>query len=53
MSLTNIILNAKPKEEAGSSTSGKYDYQKDLSLFLLLKKHKSLDEYGLVNIILL
>lgn len=45
MNLKDIILNIKPREESGSSTSGKYDYQKDLSLFLLLKKHESLDDY--------
>lgn len=45
MTLINKLMTLKPREEAGSKTSRKYRFQKDLSLFLLLEKHSALPDY--------
>ena len=48
MTLIDQILKVKPREEAGSKTSRKYKYQKDLSLFLLLEKHTTFSDYAFI-----
>lgn len=45
MSLENLLLKTKPREESGSKTSRKFKFQNDFSLFLLLRRHNSLDDY--------
>jgi hypothetical protein len=45
MTVDTKILTKKPREETGSKTSRKYQYQKDLSLFILLKEHSKRDDY--------
>jgi hypothetical protein len=45
MDLTHQILKIKPREESGSTTSRKYAYQYDLSLYMLLNQHDKLDDY--------
>jgi hypothetical protein len=41
MSLSDIITNTPPRESAGSETAKRYDYQKDLCLFMLIDLHDS------------
>jgi len=45
MTIETKILSEKPREESGSKTSRKYQFQKDLSLFILIKEHTSRDDY--------
>ena len=45
MTIKAKILNTKPREESGSKTSRKYQFQKDLSLYLLLQEHSTRDDY--------
>lgn len=45
MTLISHILTNKPRETAGNKTSKKYNYQKDLSLFLLIDKHNAGEDY--------
>lgn len=45
MSLIDTIIKLKPREEAGSKTSRKYHFQKDLSLFLMIERHVSASDY--------
>ena len=45
MTLIDKLITLKPREEAGSRTSRKYRFQKDLSLFLLLENHSALSDY--------
>lgn len=45
MKLKQELVRIKPREESGSQTSRKYDYQKNLSLFLLLKFHEKNEDY--------
>ncbi|MBS1571684.1 MAG: DUF4297 domain-containing protein [Bacteroidetes bacterium] len=45
MTFIDKLITLKPREEAGSKTSRKYRFQKDLSLFLLLENHSSLSDY--------
>jgi hypothetical protein len=45
MTIEQKILKEKPREESGSKTSRKYQFQKDLSLYLLLKEHSIRDDY--------
>lgn len=45
MTLIDKLIKLKPREEAGSKTSRKYRFQKDLSLFLLLENHALLSDY--------
>ena len=45
MNLENRVLTEKPREESGSKTSRKYQFQKDLSLYILLKEHSSREDY--------
>ena len=46
MNVINNILKAKPREESGSKTSKKYDYQKDLSLYLMILHHAKGNDYA-------
>lgn len=45
MTIDNKLLTRKPREESGSKTSRKYSFQKDLSLYLLIKEHAKRDDY--------
>ncbi len=45
MTIDTKILTEKPREEAGPKTSIKYQFQKDLSLYILLKEHSNRDDY--------
>ncbi|WP_428740174.1 dsDNA nuclease domain-containing protein [Tenacibaculum sp.] len=45
MTIETKILSKKPREESGSKTSRKYQFQKDLSLYILLKEHSNRDDY--------
>lgn len=45
MTIDNKILTEKPREESGSKTSRKYQFQKDLSLYILIKEHSERDDY--------
>ena len=45
MSIDTKILTEKPREESGSTTSRKYQFQKDLSLYILLKEHSIRNDY--------
>ena len=45
MKLEKEILELKPREESGSKTARKYNFQKNLSLFLLLSNHEKKDDY--------
>lgn len=45
MGLKELLVNKIPREVAGSRTSKQYDYQKDLSLLLLLQHHNKLIDY--------
>lgn len=45
MTIETKILSEKPREESGSKTSRKYQFQKDLSLYILLKEHVTRDDY--------
>ena len=45
MSLIKKIVKSKPREESGSKTSRKYDFQKNLSLFLLMQGHSMRSDY--------
>lgn len=45
MTLETKILSEKPREESGSKTSRKYQFQKDLSLYILLKEHSKREDY--------
>ncbi|MDP3466691.1 MAG: dsDNA nuclease domain-containing protein [Daejeonella sp.] len=45
MNIDTKILTTKPREESGSKTSRKYQFQKDLSLYILIKEHNFRDDY--------
>lgn len=45
MTLEDKILTTKPREESGSKTSRKYQFQKDQSLFMLIEEHENRDDY--------
>lgn len=45
MTIDTKILKQKPREESGSKTSRKYQFQKDLSLYILIKEHLNRDDY--------
>lgn len=45
MTIDTKILSERPREESGSKTSRKYQFQKDLSLYILLKEHSNRDDY--------
>ncbi|MEK6480910.1 dsDNA nuclease domain-containing protein [Catalinimonas sp. 4WD22] len=45
MNIDTKILSKKPREESGPKTSRKYQFQKDLSLFILLKEHSKRSDY--------
>lgn len=45
MTIDTKILNEKPREDSGSKTSRKYQFQKDLSLYILIKEHSKRDDY--------
>ncbi len=46
MDINVKILTHKPREESGSKTSRKYQFQKDLSLYLLLREHNKREDYA-------
>jgi hypothetical protein len=39
------FFEIEPRENAGSRTSGRYDYQKDLSIWILLEYHENCNDY--------
>lgn len=39
------FVEISPREQVGSATAGKYDYQKDLSICMLLEHHQNGDDY--------
>ena len=45
MTLNEKLLKSQPREEAGSKTSRKYQFQKDLSLYILIQEHEKRDDY--------
>lgn len=45
MSIETKILTKKPREESGPKTSRKYQFQKDLSLYVLLQEHSTREDY--------
>jgi len=45
MKLKENIINQKPREKAGSTSSSRFDYQKDWSLCQLLEYHNSESDY--------
>lgn len=45
MTIETKILSEKPREESGSKTSRKYQFQKDLSLYILIKEHSTREDY--------
>ncbi|MCA6440455.1 MAG: DUF4297 domain-containing protein [Chitinophagaceae bacterium] len=45
MKLTELIATSKPREISGSRTSKQYDYQKDLSLMLMIGRHAKGQDY--------
>lgn len=45
MAIDTKILTNKPREESGSKTSRKYQFQKDLSLYILLQEHSTRNDY--------
>ena len=45
MSIEEKILKTKPREESGPKTSRKYQFQKDLSLFMIITDHSKRDDY--------
>lgn len=45
MKLEHQLLKTKPREEAGSKTSRKYTFQKNLSLLLLIEQHDKREDY--------
>ncbi len=45
MTIESKILSTKPREESGSKTSRKYQFQKDLSLYILLNEHLKREDY--------
>lgn len=45
MSLENLLLTTKPREESGSKTTRKFTFQNDFSLYLLLRRHNLLEDY--------
>jgi len=45
MELVELLLSQTPRETAGSRTDKRYNYQKDYSLYLLLKLHKEGSDY--------
>lgn len=45
MDLKSLLIQKAPREIAGARTSKQYDYQKDLSLYLLLENHTKKDDY--------
>ncbi len=45
MKIQHELIEIKPREQSGSKTARKYNFQKNLSLFLLLKFHEKNDDY--------
>lgn len=44
-SLTNSLLVTRPRENAGSETDSRYNYQKDLALYMLIDLHQASGDY--------
>ena len=44
-SLSNSLLTTRPRENAGSETDSRYNYQKDLALYMLIDLHQASGDY--------